>query len=154
MLVGAAPAGACSRRLCRTTSPPTAPWRADPWSELAAKNAHVDPRQGRQTVVSVCRRSTQVEPPCQRLKGTSHQLRRILPQLPVKTGVVVRINATLECQGISGPIKEACRYAQCADLVTTSPCGADFVGLAFHVISLRELAMLYRSLISNSILLH
>jgi hypothetical protein len=40
------------------------------------KQPHVEPRRGRQTVVSVCRRSTQAEPPCQRLKSTSHQLRR------------------------------------------------------------------------------
>jgi hypothetical protein len=38
--------------------------------------------------------------------------------------------------------------------VTSSPCGADFVGLAFHVISLRKLAALWRNLIRNSILLH
>jgi hypothetical protein len=105
------------------------------------KNAHVEPRQGRQTVVSVCRRSTQAEPPCQHLKGASHQLRRILPKLPVKTGIVVRIHAALERQGISGPIKEPCRYAQRTDPITTSPRGTDFVGLAFHVISPRELAM-------------
>ena len=92
-------------------------------------------------MVSVCRRSTQAEPPCQHLKGASHQLRRILPKLPVKTGIVVRIHAALERQGISGPIKEPCRYAQRTDPITTSPRGTDFVGLAFHVISPRELAM-------------
>jgi hypothetical protein len=63
-------------------------------------------------------------------------LRRILPKLPVKTGIVVRIKATLERQGISGPIKEPCRYAQCTDPVTTSPRGTNSVGLALHVISL------------------
>jgi hypothetical protein len=65
-------------------------------------------------------------------------LRGIFPKLPVKAGIVVRINATLESQGISGPVKEACRYAQRTHPVTSSPCGADFVGLAFHVISLRK----------------
>jgi hypothetical protein len=69
-------------------------------------------------------------------------LRRILPQLPVRTEIIVRIHATLERLGISGPVKEPRRYAQCTHPVTGSPCGTDFVGLAFHVISLRELAML------------
>jgi hypothetical protein len=60
----------------RPTAPPTAPWGADPWSEPAAKNAQLEPRLGRQTLVSVCRRSTQAEPPRQRLKRASHQLGR------------------------------------------------------------------------------
>jgi hypothetical protein len=92
-------------------------------------------------VASVCRRcSTQAEPPRQRLKAASHP--PILAKLTVTPGFVVRVHAALERQGISGPIKEACRYAQGTDPVTRSPCGTDFVGLAFHAISPRELAML------------
>ena len=79
------------------------------------------------------------EPPRQHLKGNSHQLRRILPKLPVEARIVVRINATLERQGISGPIKEPRRYPQRTYLVTSSPCVANFIGLAFQVISLRVL---------------
>jgi hypothetical protein len=36
------------------------------------------------------------------LKGVPDYLCRILTQLPVKAGIVVRINAALERQGISG----------------------------------------------------
>jgi hypothetical protein len=84
----------------------------------------------------------QVEAPRQHLKGAFHQLRRILPKLPVEAGIVVRIHATLERFGIGGPVKESSRDAQGAHLIIGSPCGTDFVGLAFHVISLRELAAL------------
>ena len=40
------------------------------------------------------------------------------------------------------PVKEPRRDAQCTDPVTSSKSSADFVGVAFHVINLRELAML------------
>jgi hypothetical protein len=57
--------------------------------EPVAKNAHVEPRLGRQTLVSVCRRSTQAEPPYQNLTGTSHQSRRYVAKLPPREETVL-----------------------------------------------------------------
>jgi hypothetical protein len=58
----------------------------------------------------------------------------------------------LECPGFDGSVEEPRCDTQGADPVTSSPCGAHFVGLAFHVGSPRiwELLALYRNLIRSS----
>ena len=50
------------------------------------------------------------------------------------------VHAALESSGISGLLKEARRYPQCADRVTHSPCGPDFLRLATHAKSVLRTA--------------
>ena len=57
----------------------------------------------------------------------------------VKFRIVVRIHGLFDGFGVNGPVKESAPYPQRSDLITGSPCSADFVGLV-HVISLSEVA--------------
>src|SRR6516225_9593478 len=94
----------------------------------------------------------QTEPPCQHFQRIRGYLLRLLAKLTVEIRVVMRVHAALECFGGGGTIKEPRCDTQGADPVTSSPCGAHFVGLAFHVGSPRiwELLALYRNLIRSS----
>jgi hypothetical protein len=79
--------------------------------------------------------STETETPYQRLKRIPHYLLRVLAELAVKLRVIVRIHPTLKHLRGGRPIKELSGDAQCADAITGSPCGTDFVGLAIHLSS-------------------
>jgi hypothetical protein len=82
---------------------------------------------------SVSTNSIQVESFRQDFKRIIYDLLRVLAQLAIEAGIVVGVHAALEGSCLNGSIKEPRRDAQCADSISSSPRGTNFVGLAFHV---------------------
>src|ERR1700745_3453914 len=65
--------------------------------------------------------SIQVESLRQHIKCASHYLLRVFAKLPVEARMIVGIDATLECSGVSGPIKEPRRDTQGTDTALPRP---------------------------------
>jgi hypothetical protein len=110
-----------------------------PMVEPSAKNAYVEPRQGRQTPLKrLADGSMQAEPLCQGVKRSTHNLLRYSAEQPVEVRIIERVHAAFERFCIIGTIKEPRRDAQSTDPVTGGPGGTNLVGLATHVVNQRR----------------